>query len=377
MIPRKTADIIKARLGRGKAIIVLGPRQVGKTTLMKSLFPQSQEGTRWFVGDDSDTRTLFSNATSTKLGTLLGKTTTLVIDEAQRIENIGLTIKLIIDTLPGLQVVVTGSSALELSNTINEPLTGRKFELNLFGVSFGEMARHSNLLEERRLLEHRLIFGYYPEIVTHPGEEQELLNNLCASYLYKDILAYQQIKKPLVLEKLIQCLALQVGSEVSYRELGQMCGLDPVTVERYIDLLEKAFVLFRLPALSRNMRNEIKQGRKVYFYDNGIRNAIIKNFNPLSLRQDSGALWENFCIVERMKWLHHEMKFANRFFWRTHAQQEIDYIEERDGKLFAFEIKWNSRKRAVVPKSFSDAYPGSEAAVITPENLEAFILDGQ
>jgi hypothetical protein len=375
MIQRELAEIITSRVGKGKAIILLGPRQVGKTTLIKSLFPPSAEGIQWFVGDDPDTRELLSNATSTKLGALLGKTTTVVIDEAQRIENIGLTIKLIVDSHPGVQVIATGSSALELANTFSEPLTGRKYDMNLFGLSFGEMVQNTSLLEERRLLEHRLIFGYYPEIVTHPGEEQELLFNLSASYLYKDILAYQQIKKPLVLEKLVQALALQVGSEVSYRELGQMCGLDPITVERYIDLLDKAYVLFRLPALSRNMRNEIKHGRKIYFYDTGVRNAIIKNFNPLSLRQDTGALWENFCIVERMKMLHYGMKYVNRFFWRSHAQQEIDYIEERDGKLFAFEFKWNPKKSRDVPKSFLNAYPGSETAVITPENFESFVLE--
>jgi uncharacterized protein len=375
MILRQLKEIIESRIGKGKAIILLGPRQVGKTTLIKTIFPPNTSGIKWFNGDDPDTRVLFSNPTGTSLGSLIGTTATIVIDEAQRIENIGLSIKLIVDTYPGVQVVVTGSSSLELANTINEPLTGRKYEFHLFCLSYGELVKHHGTLDERRLLDHRLTFGYYPDIVTHPGEEKERLSELCSSYLYKDLLAYQQIKKPAVLEKLVQALALQVGNEVSYHELGQLVDLDPVTVERYIDLLEKAYVLFRLPSLSRNKRNEIKNGRKTYFFDNGIRNAIIKNFNPGSLRQDIGALWESFCIVERMKMLHYSNVFVNRFFWRTHAQQELDYIEERNGNLFAYEFKWNPKKKSRVAHTFLSAYPGSSVEVITPDNFETFLKE--
>lgn len=360
-------------MGKGLAIIVLGPRQVGKTTLMKSLFTFDSKQVKWFSGDDPDTRELFSNTTSTKLWAMIGTFRQIIIDEAQRIENIGLTVKQIVDNFPSIQVLVTGSSSLEIANTMSEPLTGRKYELNLFPLSFGEMADHHGSLEEQRLLQHRLVFGSYPAVVTHPGEEQELLQTLCNSYLYKDILAYQQVKKPAVLEKLLQALALQLGSETNRHELGQLLGLDPVTVERYIDLLEKAYVLFSLPSLSRNMRNEIKKGKKIYFYDNGVRNAIIKNFNPPGLRQDTGALWKNYCIGERMKALSYSTIFVNRYFWRTHDQQEIDYIEERDGSLHAFEFKWNPNKTRPLPRTFSAAYPESVGRVITPENFEEFV----
>lgn len=372
MIPRKLKEIIESRLGKGKAVIIVGPRQVGKTTLIKSMFGTAGITVRWFNGDDADTRELFADATSTRLGALIGNATTAVIDEAQRIENIGLAVKLMVDNHPETQVIITGSSSLELANTINEPLTGRKFELNLFPLSYGEMAAYNGAVEEQRMLHHRLIYGYYPDVVTHQGEEQELLLSLCNSYLYKDMLAYQQIKKPTVLEKLVQAIALHIGNEVSLHELGQLVRLDPITVERYIDLLEKSFVLFRLPSLNRNMRNEIKNGRKIYFFDNGIRNAIVKNFNPPALRQDIGALWENFCIVERMKALHYATFFVNRYFWRTHAHQEIDYIEERNGKFHAFEFKWNPASRSKLPKIFLAAYPESKTEIITG-NLETFL----
>jgi predicted AAA+ superfamily ATPase len=362
-----------ARVGKGLAIVVLGPRQVGKTTLMRTLFDPAEKKVKWFSGDDPDTREFLSNSTTTKLGALIGSFRFVVIDEAQRIENIGLTIKQIVDNFPAVQVMVTGSSSLEIANTINEPLTGRKYELHLYPLSFGEMAAYHGQLEERRLLHHRLIFGSYPAVVTHPGEEQELLQNLCGSSLYKDIFSHQQIKKPAILDKLLQALALQVGSETNRHELGQLLGIDPVTVERYLELLEKAYVIFRLPSLSRNKRNEIKNGRKIYFFDNGIRNAIIKNFNPPGLRQDIGALWENFCIVERMKSLAYSSVFVNRFFWRTHDQQELAYIEERAGSLNAVEFKWNPNKKRSVPRSFAEAYPQSTSKTVTPENYAEFV----
>lgn len=374
MIPRQLKNLLKTRTGQGKAFMIIGPRQAGKTTLLKHLYTNKPD-TLWFLGDNPDTRELFSNITSTKLKTILGSCNLLIIDEAQRIENIGVTVKMVIDAHPDVQVIVTGSSSLELANTINEPLTGRKFEFNLFPVSYGEMVDYIGAVEERRLLEHRLIFGYYPDIITHNGQEQELLETLSSSYLYKDLLAYQQIRKPVVLEKLVQALALQLGNEVVYRELAEVLSTDPVTVERYIDLLEKSCVIFRLHSLSRNMRNEIKKGRKIYFYDLGIRNAIIKNFNPLGMRDDTGALWENFCILERMKTLHYQRFFINRYFWRTHAQQEVDYIEEYGGNLNAYEFKWNPRKKKSFPKSFLKAYPGSATHIISQDNFESFVLN--
>jgi len=365
--------VIKDNMFQGKAILILGPRQVGKTTLVKMLVNQAEKSFVWFDGDEADVRTLFTDMTSTRLQAIIGSKEIVVIDEAQRIENVGLIVKLLVDHFPHIQVLVTGSSALELSESIHEPLTGRKYQYSLFPLSFEECANHTSFIEERRLLEHRLLYGYYPDIVNNQGQERELLSLLTESYLYKDIFMLENIKKPPVLEKVLQALALQVSNEVKYHELANLVGADTATVERYIDLLEKMFVIIRLPSLNRNMRNEIKKGKKVYFYDTGIRNAIIKNFTSLSMRQDSGALWENFCIIERLKRNQGKHLYTNQYFWRTHTQQEIDYIEEYDGMMHGFEFKWNPKKRARVPVSFTKAYPGSKVVTITPENFDTFI----
>ena len=374
MIKRTLEEQINSRFGKGKIILLLGPRQTGKTTLCKTITNKS-ESLLWLNGDEPDIRETLSNATSTRLKGLIGKKQLVIIDEAQRIKDIGITLKLLVDNFKNIQVIVTGSSSFELKGQVNEPLTGRKYEFFLYPVSFREMADHTTLLEEKRMINHRLIYGYYPEIVSNPGEEKELLNLLADSYLYKDLFAWEQIKKPAVLEKLLQALALQMGNEVSYHELGQLIGADNQTVERYIDLLEKTFVVFRLAALSRNLRNELKKSRKIYFYDNGIRNAIIKNFNPPDLRDDRGALWENFMISERMKANQYSNRLVNIWFWRTHAQQEIDFIEEYNGKLHAYEFKWNPSKKVHFSKSFLNAYPGSTTMAVTPDNYDEFILE--
>jgi predicted AAA+ superfamily ATPase len=273
-----------------------------------------------------------------------------------------------------VQVIASGSSTFDLAHRTAEPLTGRKYEFLLLPLSFGEMVQHHGLLEEKRLLEHRLIFGYYPEIVTKPGEEKELLKLLAGSYLYKDLLSFGGIKKPALLEKILQALALQVGNEVSFTEIGQLVKADNETVERYIDLLEKTYVIFRLPAFSRNIRNEIKKGRKIYFYDNGIRNAIISNFNQPLLRSDIGALWENFLVSERRKRVLALEDDVASFFWRTTQQQEIDYIEEKSGKLSAYEFKWNPASRKKIPLTFLRSYPNTESMTITPDNFEHFLM---
>ncbi|MDO9549295.1 MAG: ATP-binding protein, partial [Candidatus Marinimicrobia bacterium] len=320
MISRILEVKILKQLFKGKAILLLGARQVGKTTLVKKIMQQIGERVLYLNGDEVDIRDILSDTTSTQLKALIGKNRLLVIDEAQRISNIGITLKLIVDNIPDLQVIATGSSALELTSKLKEPLTGRKYEHYLFPLSFQEMANHTSAMEEKRLLEHRLIYGFYPEVVTQIGEEKQILQMLTSSYLYKDIFSLEKVKKPAILEKLIQAIALQIGNEVSYRELGQLIGVDNETIEKYVDLLEKTFVIFRLPALSRNLRNELKKSRKIYFFDNGIRNAVIKNFNLLNLRQDTGALWENFLISERIKANHYADRWVNQYFWRTHAQ---------------------------------------------------------
>ena len=373
VIERHLQKEIEKKLFKGKAILLFGPRQCGKSTLVENLLAGQSENWLYLNGDEADVRESLTNTTSTKLRLLSGSNKIVFIDEAQRISNIGLTLKLFTDQLKEVQVIATGSSAFELSSQVNEPLTGRKFEFMLYPLSFSEMIRDHGLLEEKRLLEHRLIYGYYPEIVTNQGQEKDLLKLLANSYLYKDLLMLEQIKKPVLLEKLLKALALQIGSEVSYQELAQTIQADKGTVEKYIDLLEKTFVLFRLPALNRNVRNEIKKGKKIYFYDCGIRNAIINNFTPAPARTDIGALWENFFIAERLKYLRYKGIEATQYFWRTTQQQEIDLIEESNGKITAFECKWNSKGKVRFPQTFTSNYPGSKTHIVSPSNAEEYM----
>lgn len=373
MISRQITPSIQEKLSDDKAIILLGPRQTGKSTLLKQLEPQFKAPVLWMNGDDTDIRNILASPTSTAIKNIIGKAATWVIDEAQRIENIGLCIKIAVDNVKTVKVIATGSSAFELANNINEPLTGRKWEYYLYPFSYGEMITEHGLLDEKRLLNHRLIFGYYPEVVLHPGQEEERLKELVSSYLYKDILTWERIQKPDKMEKLLQAIAFQVGNEVSYHELGQITGLDNQTTEKYIDLLEKAFIIFRLSSLSRNLRNELKKSRKIYFYDNGLRNAVINQFNSMALRQDTGALWENFMMSERIKLLAYRRFNVNQYFWRTHAGQEIDYIEERNGEMKAYEFKWSSKAKAKIPLTFLKAYPDASTKVISPDNMDEFL----
>lgn len=301
----------------------------------------------------------------------------MFIDEAQRVGNIGLTLKMIGDLKLDTQVVVIGSSSLDMADKMNEPATGRLIEYSLFPFSLPELAENSSEREEGRLLERRMVYGLYPEVVTEPGDAKRTLMTLTNSYLYKDLFAYGGIKKPELLQKLVRALALQLGSEVSYNELSNLLGVDKSTVESYIGLLEKCFVVFRLDSFSRNLRNEIKKGKKVYFYDNGVRNAVLSNFAPLELRNDTGALWENLMVSERVKRNAYGGNYAQLFFWRTHKQQEIDLIEEQDGMLHTFEFKWNGKAASKQPKAFAAAYPGSSYEVVTPENYWAFVKSGQ
>ncbi len=334
------------------------------------------QGQEWLYlnGDDADVREALTNTTTAKLKNIAGNKKIVFIDEAQRIPNIGLTLKLFTDQIKNVQVIATGSSAFELSSQVNEPLTGRKYEFTLYPLSFGEMVAQDGLLQEKRQIGHRMIFGYYPEIVTNPTDEAELLKLLAGSYLYKDLLMIDQIRKPLLLDKLLKALALQIGSEVNYQEIAQTVGTDGKTVEKYIDLLEKAYVVFRLPALNRNVRNEIKKGKKVYFFDCGIRNAILNNFNPLTSRTDCGALFENYVIAERLKFLKYHNIDAKMYFWRTTQQQEIDLIEETSQELNAYEFKWGKSQRVRFPQTFTTSYSPKENLVVTPENIEDILM---
>jgi len=373
MIKRKLQSVILDRLFKGKAIILLGPRQTGKTTLLKEIVKGLNHKVMWLDADEPIVRNQLTGVNISDLKKLIGNNEILVIDEAQQIKNIGLTLKLITDHIQQVQLLVSGSSALELAEEITEPLTGRKFEFFLYPVSFEELFDDHGWMEEKGLLEQRLIFGSYPEVVSNLDNMKETLGLLAGSYLYKDIFKYKDLRRPELLESLLQSLALQLGSQVSYHELSQTIGADAETVHRYIELLEKTYVIFRLRSFSRNLRNELRKSRKIYFYDNGIRNALINNFSPLNLRTDKGALWENYLVSERMKFLHYNGLLANRFFWRTHQQQEIDYLEEKDGVINAFEFKWGTTAKARVPLTFANAYPNFTFELVTPDNFDFFL----
>lgn len=373
MINRLITSTIKQKFFRGKAIIVVGPRQVGKTTLLKMLANEYDRKILVWNCDEPDVRRKLTDPTSTMLGNETAGYDIVFIDEAQRVQNIGITLKLLIDNYPGKQVVVTGSSAIELSNSINEPLTGRKYEYVLFPFSAEEMIIENGKQEERRLLERRLIYGAYPEVVNNPGDERETLTSLVSSYLYKDIFAFQDVRKPEIIEQLLQALALQVGSEVSFNELGRLLGLNSVTVQRYIDLLEKSYVIFHLRSFCRNVRSELKKSRKFYFCDNGVRNALIGDYKPLALRTDTGALWENYLISERMKHNAYNAFYGKSYFWRTQQQQEVDYIEDYDSVLHAYEFKWSGTKQSRLTDTFMKNYPDHTFKVVNRDNYLDFI----
>ena len=375
MYKRDLQSVIQERCFQGKAIILLGARQVGKTTLLKKIIQEQHVEALYLNCDEPQTVVALTNCNLKELQMIVGANKFVVIDEAQKVNNIGLTLKLIVDNMPDVQVIATGSSAFELRNCLNEPLTGRKYEYQMFPISSKEIYQSSGYLDLKGLLETRLIYGSYPDILNHANDARELLRMLTDSYLYKDILATYNLRKPDVLDKLLRALAFQVGSEVSYNELAQTVGTDSKTVERYIELLEKCYIIFRLHGLSRNLRNELKKAKKIYFYDNGVRNAVIQQFAPLELRNDAGALWENFFISERVKRNHYQLNYCNTYFWRTKSQSEIDYIEEQNGQMTVFEMKWNPKKaNTSIPEAFLKAYDVKETVIITPDNYLDYLL---
>jgi hypothetical protein len=371
MYTRILEGAIKERFFKGKALVLLGPRQVGKTTLIRKIL-QDQDFV-FLNGDDPDDRRLLESAGVSRLRLLAGQKNILFIDEAQRIPDIGLIAKIVTDQLPTVQLILSGSSALEINNATQEPLTGRKFEYPLYPICWEELEVTEGFVSAYQQLEERLVFGMYPDVLNNRSDATEILKQLGSSYLYKDVLAVSGLKKPELLEKLVKALALQLGSEVSYNELANLLEVDKATVSRYIDLLEKAFIVFRLSSFSRNQRNEIRNNRKIYFYDNGIRNMVINNLNPIDLRTDKGALWENFLISERMKMQAYHQQYTSRYFWRTVQKQEIDLIEERGGKIFAFEFKWKNAGRKKIPASFLENYQAT-GQIIDRENFREFLM---
>lgn len=375
MIRRQLQSTIESRLFKGKAIILIGARQVGKSTLFAQIASTREESIINLNCDEPEVKELLSDLNTQGLQTLIGKNKIMIIDEAQRVKDIGMTLKRITDNFPDVQLLVTGSSALGLQDKLNEPLTGRKYEYHLYPISTGELYSNDGLLRVKQSLETRLIYGSYPDVINHADEAKELLMNISDSYLYKDLLSLDDIRRPMLLEKILIALALQVGSEVSYNEIAQTVGSDSKTVEKYIDLLSKCYIIFQLNAFSRNIRTELKKRKKIYFYDNGMRNAILQNFAPISLRQDIGALWENFIISERIKANHYNRRYVKSYFWRTSTQQEIDYIEECDGAFSVFEMKWNPKKaNTTIPQSFQKNYNVAEIAIVTPMNYLEHII---
>lgn len=376
-IDRTLETELKRRLFSDKALFIYGPRQCGKTTLLKHLTAEYGDGVIWMNGDNPDTRYTLDGITTASWRRLLGKRKILVLDEAQRVANVGMALKLVTDELPEVQVVASGSSSFELMNRTAEPLTGRKFEYHLLPFSFAELCAEQGLFAEKQEREKRLLFGSYPDVVANPGDEQQRLSELAGSYLFKDIYALDGLRRTNILDKLIRALAMQIGSEVNYHELAGLIGTDGKTVERYIDLLTKCYIVFPLGAYSGNLRNEIKKGRKIFFCDLGIRNAVINNFSPLASRSDAGAMWENYLILERRKKNLNQPFPPRSFFWRTMAPQshEIDYLEETQGQLHAWEIKLNPHTKIKIPQTFLKAYPNAESGLVTPGNYDEFLLD--
>lgn len=373
MILRRLEKDIKAKLHKDKAIILLGGRQTGKTTLLR-MITEKRKDTLWLNADEPDIKVLIENATSTRLKSYFGNSKIIIIDEAQQVTDIGKKIKLITDTLKDIQVIATGSSAFEIKNKTNEPLTGRKWEFHLFPLSFSEMVNHHGLIEEKRMIPHRLVHGYYPEVVTRPGEERERLKLLSDSFLYKDILMYQGLKKPEKLFHLLKMLAANISSEINYNQLSKQLQLNNETVEKYIQLLEQCYIIFRLPAYATNLTKELKKGRKVYFTDNGIINSLTGNFSLIETRNDKGALWENFVISELYKQNEYKKLFGKFFFWRSHDQQEVDLVIQKNNLLETFEIKWSEKNKPRLNKTFSTNYPNHSFSFINYDNIEEFLI---
>jgi len=376
MIKRAIEERIQNALAKKKIVTIMGPRQVGKSTLAGAMIPEDANDLE-INGDNTDVQTMFVNVDDTKMKVLIGNKNFLFVDEAQKIGNVGNMLKIVAEKFDDVKVIVTGSSAFKLAEAVNESLTGRKREFRLYPLSFKEMADETSVLEESRMIDHRLIYGYYPEVVTSPGDEKEVIKELIDSYLYKDVLEENEIAKQDKLVRLVQALAFQIGSTVSANELAGLVGVDAKTVERYIDILEKCYIIFTLPSYAKNQRNELKFARKIYFWDMGIRNGVIGNMAPVSLRspEELGHMWENFLIAERIKRNDYAGRtFVQHYFWRTQQKKEVDLIEIEDGMMTGFEIKRKEGKRVGAPASFTAAYPDARFECVTPSDLMSFLI---
>lgn len=373
MINRILADDIKSKLFKGKAIFIYGPRQAGKTTLVNDLIQKENLDVVTLTGDDDTTQSLFETVTISRWTQILGSKKCVFIDEGHKIKNLGRSIKLLVDSRKDVQVIVTGSSSFKLVSLFEEPLTGRKFEYKLLPLSYQELANHYGFVDERKNLELRLIYGSYPEVVTSQQDMKEILSLISESYLYKDLFQYEGIRKPQVLEKLLKALALQCGSEVSMNEISTLLGVSRTLVESYIQLLVQAYIVFPLTSYSTNQRNELKKSCKYFFWDNGIRNSIIKDFTPLPQRNDVGTLFENYLVSERLKRNLYTKADGLPYFWRTTDQMEVDYIEALGTNLSAYEFKYNPAKQSRITKAFANRYPQASLQTITTDNYDSFL----
>jgi len=375
ILARKITSSIIQNLKPNKVVVLLGSRRTGKTVLINSVLKELNEEHLFLNGDDFTTLSLFEPRTVEHFKSILGNIKLLVIDEAQQIPEIGKSLKLIVDSIEGIRILITGSSAFDIQNKTGEPLTGRKTTFYLYPFSQEEYNQTENIVETQSRLSERLILGNYPELMhlQNKNEKTNYLKDLASSYLLKDILTFEGIKNADKILNLLKLIAFQIGKEVSLHELGRQLGMHKNTVDKYLDLLAKTFIIFNVPAFSRNLRNEISKSKRWYFFDNGIRNIIIGNMNDLNSRNDIGELWENYIISERIKFQHNAGMLVSNYFWRTYQQQEIDWIEEREGTLFAYEMKWNPNKKPKVPTSWKTAYPNSQFQVINQQNYYSWI----
>jgi uncharacterized protein len=375
---RTITNKIKQDMFQGRVIVIHGPRRVGKTTLIKSLYKEYKQkhNALFFNCDNLSVQEAFNTKEASKLKQYLQNSSLVFLDEAQMIKDIGINLKILVDTYPEIQVIATGSSSFEVANKLQEPLTGRAWNYFLAPLSIEEISKHYNKFDIEGLLDSVLKYGLYPEIFTsNTSEKKRKLDEVAVNYLYKDILMFEGIKKSDFLLKLLKLLAFQVGSEVSFNEIANTLEVSKTLVAKYIDLLEKTFVIFSLRPLSRNLRNELNKKRKIYFWDTGIRNALISNFNDLNIRPDKGHLWESFCISERKKYLSNNQILNNSYFWRTYEGQEIDYIEETDGQMNGFEFKWKEKKQFKPPKIFLTTYANSTVREINRSNYWDFVTN--